>query len=140
MRFGFGRRRVRAMLVVLIGFTPIVPTVLVVGGQAGQSGAMNMGPDQCALNQIAFCDTFQTNVGGGREGDLDPAKWSFTRVTQQNNPSQGLINNYWPVEGGVLQDHQGRGAADNDSFICGARVRRVEPLDGIDRRPAASTS
>jgi hypothetical protein len=24
------------------------------------------------LAQIAFCDTFQTIIGGGREGDVDP--------------------------------------------------------------------
>ena len=43
-------------------------------------------PDQCLLPQLAFCDTFQTIVGGGREGDLDPAKWSFTRASQAQQP------------------------------------------------------
>ncbi len=77
-----------------------------------------MGADQCLLAQIAFCDTFQTVVGGGRAGDLDPAKWSFTRATQANNPSQGFINNYEPVDAEFCTTHQMR-LADNDSFICG---------------------
>lgn len=81
---------------------------------------MGMGADQCLLSQIAFCDTFQTIVGGGREGDLDPAKWSFTRATQDNNPSQGRINNYEPVNAEFCKTQQMR-LADNDSFICGAQ-------------------
>jgi hypothetical protein len=75
-------------------------------------------PDHCALAQLAFCDTFQTIVGGGREGDLDPAKWSFTRVTQANNPEAGLVDNYLPFNAEFCTTHQMR-LADNDSFICG---------------------
>ena len=67
---------------------------------------------------MAFCDTFQTIVGGGREGDLDPAKWSFTRATQANNPEAGLVNNYLPFNAEFCTTHQMR-LADNDSFICG---------------------
>jgi hypothetical protein len=77
-----------------------------------------MGADQCQLAQLAFCDTFQTIVGGGREGDVDPAKWSFTRASQSTNPSAGLINNYLPFNAEFCTTHQVR-LADNDSFICG---------------------
>jgi hypothetical protein len=83
----------------------------------GATGAMGT-PDQCQLPQLAFCDTFQTVVGGGREGDLDSAKWSFTRATQATNPSAGLVNNYLPFNAEFCRDHQVR-LAPNDSFICG---------------------
>jgi len=76
------------------------------------------GHDQCQLPQVAFCDTFQTIVGGGREGDLDPAKWSFTRATQATNPNAGLVNNYLPFLAEFCTQRQVR-LAPNDSFICG---------------------
>lgn len=34
----------------------------------------------CGLTAVAFCDTFTTVGTGGREADLDPAKWSVGRV------------------------------------------------------------
>ena len=101
-----------ALLGVLVACKPLAPHIGDMGGMGG------MGPDQCLLRQIAFCDTFQTIVGGGREGDLDPAKWSFTRATQANNPAAGEINNYRPFNAEFCTTHQMR-LADNDSFICG---------------------
>ncbi len=65
------------LLGVLVACKPLAPHIGDMGGMGG------MGPDQCLLRQIAFCDTFQTIVGGGREGDLDPAKWSFTRASRR---------------------------------------------------------
>jgi len=84
------------------------------------STGMSMGPDQCNLPQLAFCDTFQTIVGGGREGDLDPTKWSFTRVSEQNNPSQGLVDNYAPSLAQFCKTTK-LVQPDGDSFICGAQ-------------------
>ncbi|HEX2381547.1 MAG TPA: hypothetical protein VHI95_02845 [Acidimicrobiales bacterium] len=75
-------------------------------------------PDVCQLAQLAFCDTFQTIVGGGRAGDLDPAKWSFTRATQANNPGAGIVNNYLPFNAEFCRERQVR-LAPSDSFICG---------------------
>jgi hypothetical protein len=83
------------------------------------AAGMSMGPDQCNLPQLAFCDTFQTKVGGGREGDLDPSKWSFTRLSENNNPSQGLIDNYAPSVAQFCKVTK-TVQPDNDSFICGA--------------------
>jgi hypothetical protein len=78
----------------------------------------SMGPDQCRLPQLAFCDTFQTKQPGGRAGDLDETKWSFARATQATNPAAGLVNNYAPVAAEFCTTTQIR-LADNDSFICG---------------------
>ena len=96
MRAALKARRTRAMVVVVLATAALVPAATLVAGPAAQSSAMSMGVDHCQLTQLAFCDTFQTIVGGGREGNLDPAKWSFTRVSQQNNPYQGQIDNYAP--------------------------------------------
>jgi hypothetical protein len=81
---------------------------------------MSMGPDKCQLSQLAFCDTFQSIVGGGRGGDLDPAKWSFAREQQNHNPAQGMVNTYSSVNAEFCTTHQVR-RADQDSFICGAQ-------------------
>jgi hypothetical protein len=110
--------RARVFLVVLLGLAPLVPSALLVSARISGSGAMTMGPDQCALSQIAFCDTFQTIVGGGREGDLDPAKWSFTRVSQQENPYQGQVDNYAPSRAEFCKDMK-TVQPDSDSYICG---------------------
>jgi hypothetical protein len=75
-------------------------------------------PDSCAFT--TFCDAFQTLNPGGRSGDLDETKWSFSRVQQNTNPTQGLVNNYAPVNADFCITKQVR-LADNDSFICGAQ-------------------
>ena len=89
-------------------------------------------PDQCKLPQLAFCDTFQTIVGGGREGDLDPAKWSFTRPQPAPTRAQGLVNNYQPFNAEFCMTHQVR-VADNDSFICGQQFGESNHwMEGMD--------
>lgn len=41
------------------------------------------GPPGCGLGAAAFCDTFDApTTGGGREGELDPKKWSVFRTEQ----------------------------------------------------------
>src|ERR1041385_8648236 len=58
----------RILPVVAIAFAATAPTT---------SLAIDEG---CKLPQPAFCDTFKTAyTGGGRSGELDPAKWSVTR-------------------------------------------------------------
>lgn len=43
----------------------------------------NPGPPGCGLPAAAFCDPFDApTAGGGREGELDPKKWSVTRASQ----------------------------------------------------------
>jgi hypothetical protein len=51
-------------------------------GHAGSAGAGARPPvdDGCGLPDPAFCDTFTQPSPGGRAGDLDDAKWSFSRL------------------------------------------------------------
>jgi hypothetical protein len=74
------------------------------------------GADQCAFT--SFCDAFQTRFPGGRAGDLDESKWSYSRLSQENNPSQGTVDKFVPVNAEFCMTHAVR-VADNDSFICG---------------------
>jgi len=57
------------------------------GSAAGPDAEMSRpgppGPPGCGLDAAAFCDTFDApTAGGGREGDLDPKKWSIVRTEQ----------------------------------------------------------
>jgi hypothetical protein len=65
-----------------------------------------------------FCDAFQTKFPGGRAGDLDESKWSYSRLSQETNPSQGTVDKFVPVNAEFCMTHQVR-LADQDSFICG---------------------
>jgi hypothetical protein len=65
-----------------------------------------------------FCDAFQTKFPGGRAGDLDERKWSYSRLSQETNPSQGTVNKFVPVDAEFCTTRQIR-LADQDSFICG---------------------
>jgi len=65
-----------------------------------------------------FCDAFQTRFPGGRAGDLDESKWSYSRLSQETNPSQGTVNKFVSVDAEFCMTHQVR-LADQDSFICG---------------------
>jgi len=67
---------------------------------------------------MAFCDAFQARLPGGRGGDLDESKWSYARLSQETNPSQGTVNKFVPVNAEFCMTHQVR-LADNDSFVCG---------------------
>lgn len=75
-----------------------------------------MPADQCAL--ATFCDAFQTINAGGRGGDLDESKWSFSRLSQETVPSQGSVNKYVPFDAEFCTTTQTR-QADADSFVCG---------------------
>jgi len=73
--------------------------------------------DVCAF--MTFCDDFSQASPGGRGGDLDETKWSFSRLSQENVPSQGTINKFVPVNAEHCMA-SARLLADNDSFVCGA--------------------
>jgi hypothetical protein len=88
---------------------------------APMSMQMPTGPDKCQLPQLAFCDTFQTIVGGGREGDLDPAKWSFTRMTSDVSPFPLTTSNTYHSALAQFCRTTKKVQPDNDSFICGAQ-------------------
>jgi len=78
----------------------------------------NMGSDKCMFT--TFCDAFETRQPGGRAGDLDETRWSFSRLSQENNPSQGTVNKFVPVNAEFCTTKQVR-LASNDSFICGTQ-------------------
>ena len=78
----------------------------------------NMGSDKCMFT--TFCDAFETRQPGGRAGDLDETRWSFSRLSQENNPSQGTVNKFVPVNAEFCMTKQVR-LASNDSFICGTQ-------------------
>src|SRR4051794_15438544 len=70
----------------------------------------------CGLTQVAFCDTFDepsANGAGTRSGDLDGVVWGVSRASQDDNPTQGVLNRW--------------GAA-NES-ICGAGTPIGPPRD-----------
>jgi len=74
------------------------------------------GADQCTF--MAFCDAFQAKFPGGRAGELDDSKWSYSRLSQETNASQGTVNKFVPVNAEFCMTRQVR-LAPNDSFICG---------------------
>jgi len=54
----------------------------------------------CGLDAPAFCDTFDdmtagAGYGSGRAGGLDERAWSVARLTQNQNPSQGEVNQFF---------------------------------------------
>ncbi len=50
---------------------------------AGYGVDAKPGPPGCGLGAAAFCDPFDgPSVDGGREGELDPKKWSVVRASQ----------------------------------------------------------
>jgi hypothetical protein len=54
------------------------------GGSANGGGGPkpiepSVEPGSCGLDQPAFCEKFETPKPGGRGGDLDEARWSFSR-------------------------------------------------------------
>lgn len=65
-------------------------------GSAGMTGASGTGggpkpcedcpppPDNCGLENAAFCETFETKSPGGRAGDLDEKVWHFARYGHQS--------------------------------------------------------
>jgi hypothetical protein len=101
------------------------------GGTSGSSGSgamVNTGLDgggiapagtgPCQLNQPAFCDAFETASPGGRAGDLDDSQWTLARISTDNNPSQGQLNE-WPSATSEACGKMVTGVVpDNDIFFC----------------------
>ncbi|HEY4177156.1 MAG TPA: hypothetical protein VGM90_10005 [Kofleriaceae bacterium] len=60
------------------------------------------GPPGCGLGSAAFCDTFDVPTGtGGREGELDPKKWSVVRATQAGLGGEALTTGQYAVPVGT---------------------------------------
>jgi hypothetical protein len=79
----------------------------------------------CGFDAPAFCDTFESGPhAGGREGELDPARWSVTRGYPMAPPSRDDAFTIGPAL--VPACHAGlpaRMLPDSDVFICDPTAR-----------------
>lgn len=78
----------------------------------------------CILSQIAFCDQFNQPAADfnapnlPREGQMDPVKWSFSRFTQNINPTQGAVWPWIPTTIQFCRTTINNIIPNQDSFIC----------------------
>lgn len=76
----------------------------------------------CFLPSPAFCDNFSEGPYRGglanRGGDLDPTKWSFSRLTEGENAGQGAYFAYPPAVAQFCQTKLPGVLPDRDSFMC----------------------
>jgi hypothetical protein len=110
----------RLSLVLLSTFLLLVPTF---GNTYGQEMPMPMTGGRCGTGEpsFAFCDTFdQPYAGGGRTGQLDPMKWSISRLSGFTNPGQGQLNWFGPSDAMHCRVAMTGLVPDNDYFVCGA--------------------
>ena len=86
------------------------------------------GPPGCGLDAAAFCDTFDApTAGGGREGELDPKKWSIARAEQAALGGDAITigDHALPVGTATLtsscrSDVAGQVVPDQDILVCDA--------------------
>src|SRR5438105_10592538 len=89
----------------------LLAATMVVNGSAVQQPANAAGP--CGLPQAAFCDMFATTfTGGGRSGQLDPARWSVTRQLA------GMPNAWAPSSIPLCDQNFGAIVPDDDVKVC----------------------
>src|SRR6185437_14311492 len=83
----------------------------------GQLGMMS----SCFLPSAAFCDNFSEGPYSGsaanRGGDLDPAKWSFSRLSEGEG-SGGQLFAYPPAVAQFCQTSLPGVLPPRDSFMC----------------------
>jgi hypothetical protein len=109
----------------------VQPAALSVNAQAVPSCGLPFNPQGLTW---AFCETFDAPSPGGRGGELDDARWSFARLSQQYNPGQGLINAWRPVNRVfcLITDPAAPENANklppDDSFMCGPQF--TDPVMG----------
>lgn len=112
-----------ALLAALVLDQAILP-----GGSSPQitpAAAQTVNP--CGLAQVAFCDTFDTPyAGSGRSGQLDPSRWSVARLTENDNPTQGRINEFWPTDAMHCKTPVTGVLPDSDYFMCGTEAGESE--------------
>ncbi len=92
------------------------------------------GPPGCGFPAAAFCDPFDApTMGGGRQGELDPKKWSVVR-TSQGALGGGFTTigpNAIPIGTATLpacrSDLPARVVPDQDILVC-------DPISSIDSR------
>jgi len=68
---------------------------------------------------VAFCDTFDVAHPGGRGGDLNESRWSFSRAGSDSNPNGGVLFRWLPVDVQFCRDTKRDVLPDADSFFCG---------------------
>lgn len=126
--------------IVMLSFLLLACTSLPVGLGQFASG--------CGLPQAAFCDTFDTpQPGGPRTGEMSHDSWSAARLSQADNPSQGMIDQYWATKlaacgngAGVLPDadfrvcdgHRSESLNDGGQFVINEAYVR-QPFDFAGR-------
>jgi hypothetical protein len=76
------------------------------------------GMGTCALDNAAFCETFDMPSPGGRAGDLDDAKWSAARISTVNNQGQGEYNEWGSVTTYGCGKTTPRVLVPSDMFFC----------------------
>jgi hypothetical protein len=73
----------------------------------------------CGLAQPAFCDSLSSVYqGGGRTGQLDPSRWSVTRLTSDVNIGQGVLNQWYPSTLPICDQNAGSILPENDVRVC----------------------
>jgi hypothetical protein len=82
----------------------------------------------------AFCDTFNAPAGtGNRSGDLNGAVWGVSRMTQYENPSQGLNTNWNATTLNLCGTLVHVSAAqENDVRICNGHVAEATNDGGVE--------
>lgn len=110
-----------ALMALLLGATGVASAPVSV--TARSSNIMDMAYP-CGLTNPAFCDNFSegATANAGREGALNPARWSYTRFTQNVNPGQGVLNEFVPTDAQHCKTLLHNVLPDNDSFMCGLEV------------------
>lgn len=72
----------------------------------------------CGLASPAFCDTFTAPHSVTRAGQLDPAKWSVSRITNVTNPSQGFVGTIDQANSSLCDGPIVNIVPDNDVKVC----------------------
>jgi hypothetical protein len=111
----------------------VATTVILAPGLVNFGSALTAGvaeaqsaPNACGLSQVAFCDTFDAPyTGASRTGQLDPSRWSVSRLTSSVQP--GLkYNQFIPSPAMHCKDPITGVVPPNDYFMCGIEVGESE--------------
>jgi hypothetical protein len=94
-------------------------------------------PSTCGFDAPAFCETFEAGpaTGGGRSGELDPARWSVVRGEPQNSAYADDVLRVGPALIG-----QCRGGLSNTRVLPDADVFVCDPIATIPTRHALAAA
>ena len=87
-------------------------------------------PAGCGLPSAAFCDDFEEGpaTNPARGGDLDPRRWSVSRLAPQNIADPELANPIRPAPIPACKGAPTTVLADRDSLICDATAEQSAQL------------